>query len=102
MSPFFCGLWERAMKYSVALAHIRQLCCLGLGGEAIMSAVLRDLHDLVPCDSAGFFWVDEHYAMSNLTADQTSRSTQRPAVCASHGLNLPLTATCHDAAMMEA
>jgi DNA-binding CsgD family transcriptional regulator len=58
------------VKHSAAIAHIRQLCCLGLGGEAIMPALLRDLHDLVPCDSAGFFWVDEHYEMSNLCAEK--------------------------------
>jgi DNA-binding CsgD family transcriptional regulator len=70
MNQFVCGLWGRAMKYSVALAHIRQLCCLGLGGEAIMPALLHDLHDLVPCDSTGFFWVDERYEMSNLCAEK--------------------------------
>lgn len=35
-----------------------------------MPALLRDLHDLVPCDSSGFFWVDEHYEMSNLCAEK--------------------------------
>ena len=29
------------MKRSVQLAHIRQLCCLGLGGRAIMPALLK-------------------------------------------------------------
>jgi DNA-binding CsgD family transcriptional regulator len=58
------------MKRSSILAHIRQLCCLGLGGEAIMPSLLRELHELVPCDSAGFFWVDEAGEMSNLYAER--------------------------------
>jgi DNA-binding CsgD family transcriptional regulator len=28
------------------------------------------LHDLVPCDSAGFFWIDEHLEISNLFAEK--------------------------------
>jgi DNA-binding CsgD family transcriptional regulator len=64
------GNGRHGVKNSAATAHIRQLCCLGLGGEAIMPALLRDLHDLVPCDSAGFFWVDDSHEMSNLYAEK--------------------------------
>lgn len=58
------------MKRAAILAQIRQLCCLGLGGEAIMPSLLRELHELVPCDSAGFFWVDAAGEMSNLYAER--------------------------------
>ena len=58
------------MKHSSVLAQIRQLCCLGLGGETIMPSLLRELHELVPCDSAGFFWVDAQGEMTNLYAEK--------------------------------
>lgn len=58
------------MTPKATLAQIRQLCCLGLGGEAIMPTLLRELHDLVPCDSGGFFWVDESGEMTNLYAER--------------------------------
>lgn len=35
-----------------------------------MPAVLQAMHDLVRCDSAGFFWIDEHLEMSNLCAEK--------------------------------
>jgi DNA-binding CsgD family transcriptional regulator len=63
------------MKNAALLAHIRQLCCLGLGGRAIMPALLRAVRELVPSDSAEFFWVDargeivNHYAEQMLPAD---------------------------------
>ena len=58
------------MKYAAATAHIRQLCCLGLGGEALMPKILGALHDLVPADSNGFFWVDDDYEIANLCAER--------------------------------
>ena len=42
-----------------ALAHFRQLCCLGLGGPAVMPSLLAAMHDLIPCETNGFFWADE-------------------------------------------
>lgn len=59
------------MKNAALLAHIRQLCCLGLGGRAIMPALLRAVRELVPADSAEFFWVDAHGEMTNHYAEQT-------------------------------
>jgi DNA-binding CsgD family transcriptional regulator len=58
------------MKHAATIAHVRQLCCLGLGGEAVMPALLRELHQLTPCDSAGFFWVDAAGEMTNLYAER--------------------------------
>jgi DNA-binding CsgD family transcriptional regulator len=58
------------MKNAALLAHIRQLCCLGLGGRAIMPALLKAARELVPSDSAEFFWVDERGEMTNYYAEQ--------------------------------
>jgi DNA-binding CsgD family transcriptional regulator len=58
------------MKTTAALAHIRQLCNLGLSSEAVMPALLKSVHQLVRADSAGFFWVDARGEMSNLYADR--------------------------------
>jgi DNA-binding CsgD family transcriptional regulator len=58
------------MKHAATIAHLRQLCCLGLGGEAVMPALLRELHELTPCDSAAFFWVDAAGEMTNLYAER--------------------------------
>ena len=58
------------MKQSAVRARIRQLCCLGLPGELLMSSLLPALRELVPSDSAGFFWVDSRGEMSNLYAER--------------------------------
>jgi DNA-binding CsgD family transcriptional regulator len=58
------------MKHSVQLAHIRQLCCLGIPGQTLMPALLRALREFVNADSAGFFWVDASGNMTNLYADR--------------------------------
>lgn len=49
-----------------AEARIRQICCLGLGGVAIMPALLRELHALVPSCSNTFFWTDEKLQLSGI------------------------------------
>ena len=46
------------MKNAALVAHIRQLCCLGLGGRAIMPALLNAVRELVPFDAAEFAWLD--------------------------------------------
>lgn len=58
------------MKHSLQLAHIRQLCCLGIPGQMLMPALLRALRQFVNADSAGFFWVDAKGDMTNLYADR--------------------------------
>ena len=54
------------MKHSSVRARIRQLCCLGLPGELLIASLLPTLRELVPSDSAGFFWVDARGEMQNL------------------------------------
>ncbi|HTQ01265.1 MAG TPA: hypothetical protein VMN56_18255 [Casimicrobiaceae bacterium] len=40
------------MKPSDLRVHIRQLCCLGVGGEQLMPALLKAVRTLVGGDSA--------------------------------------------------
>lgn len=58
------------MKHAAVIADVRQLCCLGLAAEALMPALLRELHEVVGCDSAAFFWVDQAGEMTNLCAER--------------------------------
>jgi len=57
-------------KQSAVRARIRQLCSLGLPGELLMASLLPALRELVPSDSAGFFWVDAKGDMRNLYAER--------------------------------
>jgi DNA-binding CsgD family transcriptional regulator len=59
-----------AMKYNAAIAHIRQLCSLGLGGQVIMPALLQALHWIVPSHSNVFTWTDEGGAMTNVCFEE--------------------------------
>ncbi|MBK7469976.1 MAG: hypothetical protein IPI73_04390 [Betaproteobacteria bacterium] len=80
------------MKNTALLAHIRQLCCLGLGGRAIMPALLKAARELVPSDSAEFFWVDargemtNHYAERMLPADAMQFYFRQPDAAGEHPL----------------
>jgi DNA-binding CsgD family transcriptional regulator len=47
-------------------ARIKQLCCLGLGGEAIMPALLQELRALIPSYASQFMWADERHELTNL------------------------------------
>ncbi len=58
------------MKQSSVRARIRQLCCLGLPGELLVASLLPTLRELVPSDSAAFFWVDARGEMTNLYAER--------------------------------
>jgi DNA-binding CsgD family transcriptional regulator len=57
------------MKNAALVAHIRQLCCLGLGGRAIMPALLNAVRELVAFDAAEFAWVDPRGELTNLYAE---------------------------------
>ena len=58
------------MKRTTQLAHIRQLCCIGINGQALMPTLLRAVREYAAADSAGFFWVDANGDMTNLYADR--------------------------------
>lgn len=58
------------MKQAAVRSRIRQICCLGLPGELLMASLLPALRELVPSDSAAFFWVDSRGEMRNLYAER--------------------------------
>jgi DNA-binding CsgD family transcriptional regulator len=58
------------MKQSAVRARIRQICCLGLPGELLMASLLPALRELVPSESAAFFWVDARGEMRNMYAER--------------------------------
>jgi DNA-binding CsgD family transcriptional regulator len=57
------------MKNAALVAHVRQLCCLGLGGRAIMPALLNAVRELVMFDAAEFAWIDARGELLNLYAE---------------------------------
>ena len=52
-----------------AIAQFRQLCCLGLGGPAVMPSLLAALHEIVPSESNAFFWADERGALAGISPE---------------------------------
>ncbi|MFZ4704043.1 MAG: helix-turn-helix transcriptional regulator [Candidatus Methylumidiphilus sp.] len=48
------------MKPNNALTYIRQLCCLGLGKEAVIPELLRSVKAVIPSDSNVFVGLDEN------------------------------------------
>jgi DNA-binding CsgD family transcriptional regulator len=59
-------MWHKDGNAVRVAAHIKQLCCLGLGSEAIMPALLHDLHELVPSYGNSFYWVDDRFRLANV------------------------------------
>lgn len=58
------------MKRGSLRAQIRQMCCLGLPAETLMPRLLPLFRQLIPAESAGFFWVDASGEMQNLYAER--------------------------------
>ena len=54
------------MKNAAATAHIRQLCSLGLGGEAIMPALCAAMHQVIPSYAANFLWAGDDGEIDNM------------------------------------
>lgn len=50
-------------------ANIKRLCCSGLGGEALMPVVLREIAKLVPNYSSTFFWCGRDLQIANMYDD---------------------------------
>ena len=49
-----------------SMARFKQLCCLGLGGETVMPALVHELHTLVPSLRSMFFFADERGGLTNV------------------------------------
>ena len=63
------------MKKSHALAHLRHLSCLGLGGEIVIPHMLPVLRDLIGANVVGFHWTDSHGRSINVHATEIMPST---------------------------
>lgn len=63
------------MKPSEALAHIRQLSCLGLPGEVVIPRMLEAIHHLVPSTVNTFVWTDGRGTPINMFAPELLSST---------------------------
>lgn len=72
------------MKQTVLRSQIRALCCLGLPAETLMPRLLPKLRQLVPADSAGFFWVDAVGHMQNLYAERMLPADKMKLYFAAH------------------
>lgn len=48
-----------------AIAAMRRLCCLGLGGEIAMPAPLGELHALIPSTNNQFMWAGSGQELTN-------------------------------------
>jgi DNA-binding CsgD family transcriptional regulator len=55
-----------------AEARVRQLCSLGLGREAVVSALLKELHMVIPSCSGNVYLADEKGGLANLYSDTMS------------------------------
>lgn len=51
------------------VAHIRQLCCLGLSSEAIMPDLMKALGKVMDCHSGVFMWFDGKGQIRNIFVD---------------------------------
>lgn len=63
------------MKPFEALAHIRQLSCLGLPSEAVIPRMLEAIHDVIPSEVNTFIWTDASGAPINMFAPYLLSST---------------------------
>lgn len=67
------------MKQSSIIAYIQQLCRLGLGGQVIMPALVRALHDLIPSRINCFLYADQHGQLANIYTESPSTAWSLPA-----------------------
>jgi DNA-binding CsgD family transcriptional regulator len=63
------------LKRSHALAHLRHLSCLGLGGEIVVPRMLVVLRDLIGANFAGFHWTDPNGRSTNVHATEITSTT---------------------------
>lgn len=58
------------MKHSAAIAHFRQLCCLGVDTQAAMPSLLKALHGLVGSNANSFYWAAHNGEITNVYMEQ--------------------------------
>ena len=59
------------MNSAAHVSYIRQLCCLGLGGQIIMSELLRALHGFIPSTFNIFLWSDDSHQIRNVYSENS-------------------------------
>lgn len=52
-----------------AVARVRRLCCLGLGGQSLMPALMAALNEIVPASNRQFYWADPRMEIANCYAE---------------------------------
>ena len=60
------ALLPRSVSAKRAIASIHRLCCLGVGGQIAVPALLRELHALIPSYSNQFFWAGPNQELANI------------------------------------
>jgi DNA-binding CsgD family transcriptional regulator len=76
----FAGPWAGSMAKSAAAgaeARFKQLCSLGLGAEAVMPALLKELHSLIPASAGNIFVADQKGALANSYGDSATPALTR-------------------------
>jgi DNA-binding CsgD family transcriptional regulator len=63
-------------------ARIKQLCCLGLGGEVVMPALLKELHALIPSYGNQFMWADDEQQLRNMYGENPDTAQFAPVYIA--------------------
>jgi len=48
------------------IGKVQRLCCLGLGGQMLIPALIRELQAILPCYNANFWWGGPHQGISNV------------------------------------
>jgi DNA-binding CsgD family transcriptional regulator len=61
-----------------AEARFKQLCCLGLGGKAVMPALFRELRTIIPSSGQAFFFVDERGTLSDIYDENPETGSLAP------------------------
>jgi DNA-binding CsgD family transcriptional regulator len=72
--------WSLSMAKSSAArteARLKQLCCLGLGREAVIPAVLAELRGLIPNQSSLAFFLDRKLALAGSYCDSLDGDRSR-------------------------
>ena len=54
-----------------ATARFKQLCCLGLDSEAVMPALLHELHAVIPSYANTFYFTDDAGGVTNIYLENT-------------------------------
>lgn len=57
------------MKQSAAVAYVRQLCSLGMGGKLIMPELIRAFHDVIPSHLNVFFYADRSGELADIYSE---------------------------------